>query len=276
MMGWPRALGRGRTQPAPLSVLIGGFMDLDGRAESAVGADLNQLGHEETQGLVLNPGVQARMESPMSKELSVAPLSPAQQRIHAAALKLFAERGVTEVNVRDLALAAGVARGTIYNNLPEPERLFEQVAAQLADDMNVRITESFADVGDPAERLARGIRLYARRAHEEPSWGRFICRFAFSNASLQKLWQGQPLVDLMHGLQTGRYHFRPEQLHSSMSMVVGVVLASLFMVLEGIKTWRDAGSDAAELALIALGVPRAEARAIANQDLPKLPAAQES
>ena len=39
----------------------------------------------------------------------MAALNPAQQRIHAAALKLFAERGVTQVNVSDLAQAAGVA-----------------------------------------------------------------------------------------------------------------------------------------------------------------------
>ena len=59
----------------------------------------------------------------------MAALNPAQQRIHAAALKLFAERGVTQVNVSDLAQAAGVARGTIYNNLSNPDGLFEEVAA---------------------------------------------------------------------------------------------------------------------------------------------------
>lgn len=198
-------------------------------------------------------------------------LTPAQQRIHAAALKLFAERGVTQVNVSDLAQAAGVARGTIYNNLSNPDGLFEEVAAQFADDMNQRITESFQGVSDPALRMSFGVRLYVKRVHEEPHWGRFITRFAASNASLQRVWQGQPSIDMMSGLQTGRFHFRPEQLASTISLLAGAVLGASFMVLEGIKTWREAGADAAELLLIALGVPRAEARELAAADLPVLP-----
>lgn len=203
---------------------------------------------------------------------SVMTLTPAQQRIHEAALKLFAERGVTQLNVSDLAQAAGVARGTIYNNLGDPDSLFTEVAASLAADMNARVTASFQEVVDPAQRIAIGVRLYVRRAHEEPHWGRFITRFAFSNASLQKVWEGQPVVDMMAGLQTGRFHFRPDQLPSAMSVLATSVLGAMFMVLEGIKTWREAGSDVAELVLVGLGLARAEARTLAAGDLPALPA----
>lgn len=198
-------------------------------------------------------------------------LTPAQQRIHAAALKLFAERGVTQVNVSELAQAAGVARGTIYNNLTNLDRLFEEVAAELSEDMNRRITEGFQGVADPALRMSFGVRLYVRRVHEEPHWGRFITRFAASNVSLQRIWQGQPVIDMTNGLQSGRFHFRPEQLASTISLLAGAVLGASFMVLEGIKTWREAGADAAELLLIALGVPRAEARELAAAELPPLP-----
>lgn len=202
--------------------------------------------------------------------IPVSVLTPAQQRIHEAALKLFAERGVTQLNVSDLAQAAGVARGTIYNNLGDPDALFEEVAAALAADMNARVTSSFQDVVDPAHRMAIGIRLYVRRAHEEPHWGRFITRFAFSHASLQKVFDGQPVVDMMAGIQVGRFHFRPEQLPSAMSLLAGTVLGAMFMVLEGIKTWREAGSDMAELLLVGLGLARAEARELAAKDLPLL------
>lgn len=201
----------------------------------------------------------------------MAVLTPAQQRIHAAALKLFAERGVTQVNVSDLAQAAGVARGTIYNNLSNPDGLFEEVAAQFAEDMNLRITASFQGITDPAQRMANGVRLYVRRVHEEPHWGRFITRFAPSNAALQRVWQGQPVVDMMAGLQSGRFHFRPDQLPSTVSLLAGAVLGASVLVLEGIKTWREAGSDAAELLLVALGLPRAEARELAAAELPPLP-----
>jgi len=42
-------------------------------------------------------------------------------------------------------------------------------------------------------------------------------------------------------------------------------------VLDGRGTWRDIGSDCAELMLVALGLARDEARALARSELPPLP-----
>jgi AcrR family transcriptional regulator len=118
----------------------------------------------------------------------MAGMSAAQRRIHQAALRLFAEKGTSEGSVSDLAEAAGVARGTIYNNLDSTDHLFEQVASQLADEMNRRVVLSYADAEDSALRLAIGIRLYVRRAHEEPHWGRFLTHFSFRTESLAAFW----------------------------------------------------------------------------------------
>ncbi len=199
-------------------------------------------------------------------------LSSSQQRIHQAALKLFAEKGSTNISVSELAAASGVARGTIYNNQLDPDTLFEDIATQLAVEMNARIIQSFGDETDSAIRLAQGIRMYIRRAHEEPDWGRFICRFAFSSKSLMALWTGDdsPLPDVMSGLENKRYHFRPEQLISVMSIIAGAVLTSIFLVLEGHKTWRDSGHDVAELLLCTLGIDPEEAIHIARMELPDL------
>lgn len=198
-------------------------------------------------------------------------MNPAQIRIHRAALQLFAEKGATQVTISELAQAAGIARGTIYNNLESPEALFENVAAQLADEMHQRITASFAGVEDPAHRLANGIRMFIRRAHEEPHWGRFINRFAFSNQSLQSLWAGPPMRDVLQGMTLGRYNFRPEQLPSVIAMIAGGTLSSIFLVLEGHRTWREGGSDTAELVLRGMGIAPDQALKIATAELPPLP-----
>ena len=70
-------------------------------------------------------------------------LSSNQIRIYEAAVRLFAQRGTTHANVSELAHAAGVARGTIYNNVGNLDSLFEEVAAALADEMHARIDSSF-------------------------------------------------------------------------------------------------------------------------------------
>ncbi|QDK97530.1 TetR/AcrR family transcriptional regulator [Acinetobacter tandoii] len=199
-------------------------------------------------------------------------LSSSQQRIHKAALKLFAEKGSTNVSVSELADAAGVARGTIYNNGLNPETLFEDIATLLATEMNARVIKTLEYEQDSAVRLAQGVRMYLRRAHDEPDWGRFICKFAFSAKSMMGLWTASdsPLPDVIHGLEQGRYQFKQEQLMSVIALIAGTVLSSIFLVLEGYKTWRDSGSDIAELLLIALGVDKKEANEIARSELPIL------
>lgn len=204
----------------------------------------------------------------------MASISSSQKQIYRAAMQLFAERGITQLNVTDLAQAAGVARGTIYNNLSNMDALFEDVAANLATDMNARVIRSFSGLEDPAERLAAGMRLYARRAHEERHWGRFLMRFGLSVIALRYLWEGQPMEDLKRGVLLGRYSIPEEQLVSAVSLVAGSTLGAIFLVLEGVKTWRESGSHAAELTLTALGVPRHEARALASRELPPLAPAE--
>lgn len=197
-------------------------------------------------------------------------LNPVQRRIHQAALRLFAEKGVSQVNISDLAQEAGVARGTIYNNVDSVEQLFRQVASQLSKEMHQRVSRSFDGVDDPAHRLANGIRFFIRRTHEEPQWGIFLSRFAMSDSSLREMFYSQATLDLMNGLRIGRYQVRQEQMVSAISLISGSTLAAMFLVIEGLKTWREAGSDVAELILRALGLPDKEARSLATTELPQL------
>lgn len=196
------------------------------------------------------------------------PLTAAQRRLQRVAMELFAERGVTRITVSELAQAAGIARGTIYNNLRDVDGLFSEVAAQLADEMIQLTASASATQEDPARRLADGIRHFVKRAHEDPLWGRFVCRFALSTESLHKMWSGQPVMDLHAGLEQGRFAFRQEQIASVVSLIAGAVLGAITLVLDGRKTWRDAGTDAAEFVLAAIGVPREEAQALTCLDLP--------
>jgi AcrR family transcriptional regulator len=184
---------------------------------------------------------------------------------------IFARRGTTETNVSELAHAAGIARGTIYNNVSNPDALFEKVATALANEMHARVVASFEAMDDPAHRLACGMRFFVRRAHEEPQWGRFIVRFAFTTASLRAMLTGPPARDLQDGLQKGRYGFRAEQLPSVIAFVGATTLAAMTLVLNGDKTWRDAGSDAAEFMLRSVGIAPREAKALATTDLRPLP-----
>jgi AcrR family transcriptional regulator len=185
-------------------------------------------------------------------------------------MRLFARLGANRVNVSDLAEEAGVARGTIYNAVPNPDRLFEEVAGDLACEMQERVRVSIVEIADPARRLSCGIRLFLRRAHEEPQWGRFIVHFGFSNKSLRGLLTASLTDEMGEAITHGRYRIAPDQVTSMVAVIGGATLSGMMLVQEGYKSWRDAGSEVAEFILIAMGIERAEAAQIARCDLPPL------
>lgn len=191
-----------------------------------------------------------------------------EQRIFQAAMRLFAERGSRQISVSELAQAAGVARGTIYNHVGSLENLFENMVVHLTADMNQRVADSVATSNDPAERLALGIRLYIRRAHEEPDWGLFIMSFGFSTSQMHPLWAGQPIQDLYDGIAQGRLQIPREKIASALALLGSSVIAGMQLTRNGYRTWRDAGSDSAELMLLAFGLEQQEAAAIAHKPLP--------
>lgn len=197
-------------------------------------------------------------------------MTPVQKRLHAAALNLFAEKGVSEITVSDLAQVAGVARGTVYNNLVSIESLFADVAKELSSEMIQRVVSSADPQLDPALRMANGIRLYVRRAHEEPQWGRFLTRYALNTEALRDLWSGPPIQDMLTGLAQSRFSFDQSMITSVMGLLAGATLSAILLVLDGRKTWREAGSETAELVLRAIGIPSEEAHHLAHQELPQL------
>ena len=184
-------------------------------------------------------------------------------------MKLFAEHGVTKVSVGRARRRGRMARGTIYNHVPDVDTLFEDVAAQLSREMSGRVAAGFSvpsAIRHSASPSACASSI--RRAHEEPLWGRFIGRFGLSHALMQAVLSSEPLADLMLGVESGRYRITREQLPAMVCVLARGTLAAMVTVLDGRGTWRDVGSDTAELMLVALGLARDEAGAIARAELP--------
>lgn len=197
-------------------------------------------------------------------------MTAARQRLHDAALELFADRGSSEVTVSELAQAAGIARGTVYNNIESLDDFFEQVSRDLAHEMRARMLTTFAGVHDPARRLADGLRFFVRRAHAEPGWGRFVARFGSVHPNVQQLWAGPSMDDVRAGIRKDRFDLAPTELSGAHALVNGSTITAMWTVLDGHATWRVAGTAAAALVLCGLGVPRDEARELAARDLPVL------
>jgi AcrR family transcriptional regulator len=196
--------------------------------------------------------------------------TPTDQRISEAAIRLFVEKGTTQLTVSELAQAANVARGTLYRNIGSVSELFDRVVAEFSAGLHQRVSASFVGIDDPAARLATGLRLWVRYAYENPTIGRFAVRFGLSEESLRAVMTGPPMRDIRAGVAAGRYDIGALSIDSIASLTVGATVSAMWMVLEGHQTWREAGSSTAELVLRAMGIEPNEAREIAMAELPRL------
>jgi len=194
------------------------------------------------------------------------------ERVSAAAMRLFAQRGATEVSMSDLAAEARVARGTLYRNIGSTERLYTRLIETMAPRLHSQIASGLDQIGatDPAVRLASALRLLVRLASDEPVTGKFLVRFGLSDESLNALLSGPPMRDIESGIASGRYQISPGSTLAAASLISGATVSAMRMATEGHLGWRDAGSSTAELVLRALGVPGPEAAEISQVELPTL------
>ncbi|MFG2730321.1 TetR/AcrR family transcriptional regulator [Streptomyces canus] len=134
-------------------------------------------------------------------------MSATEKRITAAAIRLFAERDKPDLTMSELASEAQVARGTLYQKVDSTEQLFTTVLENMTRELHAKIDAVVAGTAstDPAARLASGLRLFVRLAHEDPAIGRFLVRYALTDEHLRTLLSGAPMKDLAEGIASGRY-----------------------------------------------------------------------
>lgn len=190
-------------------------------------------------------------------------------KIFRAALQVFAETGTEQLGVSELAEAAGVSRGTIYNNLDDPVIRFTDLSPFMADELMLLVEEAFQGEDDPAKRIVIAVKTIIRRAHHEPVWADFVLRHVLVDPVLQRFWATLPAAELRRGREMGVFDFDLGEISSVTSVMGGSTLIGMLYVRQGVKGWRDSGSEIAELVLRSVGVTKDEARRYSALHLPE-------
>jgi TetR/AcrR family transcriptional regulator, mexCD-oprJ operon repressor len=117
----------------------------------------------------------------------VPPRQALQQRVASAILqagaRTFASRG-DRANLADVAVAAGVARATVYRYFPNRRRLLDELSRITAEDVHARLMLARIDEVAVEEGLSRAVRTFvdagdafivlvrerARRDDVAPAW----------------------------------------------------------------------------------------------------------
>ncbi len=187
-----------------------------------------------------------------------------QARIVEAAEQLMRERGVEAVTIQDITEAADIGHGTFYLHFENKAAVLRPLIDQQAEHLHARVDRVTGAEGDPALRLAAGIRIGLRAIANDPLWNWFVFR---SGTPFRRLAEGMgapPVEDVKRGIASGRFQVR--NLRSTWSFIDGALIGVL-------TAWNQAalGEDAAEitaeLVLRTLGVSPEEAERIAREPL---------
>lgn len=168
----------------------------------------------------------------------------------AAALRVFARMGPDSPALEDIAIEAGVTRGTIYHHFDTREALLLAAAIQAAETMEARLLPDRA-LPDPAERLARAVQAYVRGAAEDPVWGWAVVRMALVAAPLGGAMRANLARDIEDGLASGRFAGVTPAV--ARDLVLGAGLMGMRSVLQG-EACASHAAEVAEALLRALGV----------------------
>ncbi len=102
-----------------------------------------------------------------------------RQKLYEAAVALIAEKGYAETSVDDIALRAGVAKGTVYYNFPSKPALFEELLRHGVGLLTDRFREVVRDQ-PPREAIGALIRAQLE----------YIQRYrAFAQLLLSEMWR---------------------------------------------------------------------------------------
>ncbi len=181
-----------------------------------------------------------------------------------SALEVLNQKGPDNAVIEDFIAAAGVSRGTFYNNFDTTGELYLALATEMSDEILGAVDPIVLSCTNPIERFSTGTRLYMQMATRYPLWGAFLNRVGTRIATRGQLIEKYLTRDLSDALQ--------ENLIKVDNVLVArdLVLGSIFYGIETMVTEPTKANHPEHLMvsiLRGLCVPESKAKEIAFQPL---------
>ncbi|MBK3639929.1 TetR/AcrR family transcriptional regulator [Streptomyces sp. MBT33] len=188
-----------------------------------------------------------------------------------AARQILAETGDTGVSIQAIAERADVGFGSFYNHFESKSELFEAAVINALEEFGQSFDERLTGLDDPAELVAAGFRLSARMADTHPELMQVLRRRGLGYIHSDNGLARRAVRDLEVGMASGR--FTTVDPAVALSALGGTLLSLVELRfarpdLDG----DEAAANLAEMVLLMLGVPTAEAHEVARRPLPDDPA----
>jgi AcrR family transcriptional regulator len=163
------------------------------------------------------------------------PYTDTRDRIEAAAMTLFVEKGVGETTVRDIAQAVGLSEGALYRHFTGKEQLVWQLFERNYTEFAGRLGTLAGAQSNTREKVAAMIRGFCQAHDDNPTLFRFLV--FTQHGQLERLSDATPTpVSVMravieHGIGVG--DIPPQDADLATALVFGVVLEPVQFIAYG-------------------------------------------
>lgn len=184
----------------------------------------------------------------------------------AAGLDLLADRPIDAIPIDDVVRQAGVAKGSFFNHFRDKNAFAAAISAEVRRELESLVAASNAEVQDPVERIAGGMRVGLEFAMEQPKRSQALMRSLGSTSLTDHPLNRGIQDDLDRAAAAGL--LRPEALRMGVSYWLALNQVLMQTALNRRSPDQAPGQrleDMLVLGLTGLGVPAAHAQAVARK-----------
>jgi AcrR family transcriptional regulator len=122
----------------------------------------------------------------MPRRAKIRPDEPGREKVLAAGLELFGERGYHATSIAEIGLRAGIAKSVLYHYFGSKAGLWEEVAEAQTRELVAAVAEAVPDDPD-APRLRAGVDALLAFLAERPAAWRLLLRDPPNDPELLKI-----------------------------------------------------------------------------------------
>ncbi len=186
-------------------------------------------------------------------------------KLVAAALTVFAAKGIENTTINDITEEADVGFGSFYNHFSSKTEIAICVFEARAEEV-AAIGDMIAEREDDAATVVAYVqRVFLTKAVFDPVWAWFIVHATHSLPEMAHVFMMHGKRDIRRGVEQGRFSVSNEE--TAMRIVLAALQAMMRAILEK-EVQPSAVNETIECLLIMLGLSADEARNLSQKDLP--------
>ncbi|WP_230625793.1 TetR/AcrR family transcriptional regulator [Cupriavidus necator] len=180
-----------------------------------------------------------------------------------SAMSLMMENSAATPSIDDIISAARVSRGTFYKYFPSSDAIVRELVGKIAEQWVRAADPIVRGHDDPAEHIARGIRLASILTVHQPGVAGILGRLGWAGYQAPNMLEFVRR-DIEEGVRRNRFKRMPIAL--GFNIVAGAAMSAMQSMLDT-ECREDFSELAAAVALRALGVEESAADAISRSPL---------